>query len=266
MLLHEVLTPENVPIRYRVAGLGSRFLAWLMDSGLIVLLGFAGLLVLVILENVREGIGSAVFLVWLFFLVWGYFLLFEWLWHGQTPGKRLLGIRVINLRGTSIGFIQSAVRNVLRVIDAFPPLGFIPVLYGLGFLVAACNRENRRLGDLAAGTLVVLVDRKAKPIRPLHEESVATLLPQEALIRQRLAQFDRSQKQVILDLCLRRDQLNLADRARLFRMVAECLQSRVGLAPEEFQSDEKFVLQLATMLNQRPVAASPRSLARTLNN
>src|SRR5438309_6964131 len=161
MLLHEILTTEKVPFTYRVAGMGSRFLAWLIDALLMSLLVFGGLLAGSVLDALRPGLGTAVFLVGMFVVTWGYFLFFEWLWHGQTPGKRLLGIRVIQWRGTGIAFYQAAVRNILRVVDS------LPFFYAVGIAVAACNRLQRRLGDFAAGTLVVHVERKAKPIQTL---------------------------------------------------------------------------------------------------
>ncbi len=248
-MLHEVLTTEQVPFRYRVAGMGSRFLAWLVDSSLLIVLGFMGVMVGSVVDLGRPGLGQAVISLWVFSLLWGYFLLFEWLWHGQTPGKRLLGIRVIHWRGTSIAFVQAAVRNVLRVVDA------LPLLYGLGFVVALCTRSQRRLGDLAAGTLVVYVAHKAQPIRALHDGTTAE--PADAaLLRQRLGQLTRPQRQTLLDLCLRRDQLQVPDRARLFGTAADYFQSRLNLSPEAYQSEEKFILQLAAVLSD--LQAGPR--------
>jgi uncharacterized RDD family membrane protein YckC len=254
MILHEVLSTEKVPFHYRVAGLGSRFLAWLIDLVVLFLFLLAGAIYLSTLEEVRPGVGTAMVLLWQFTLIWGYFLCFEWLWHGQTPGKRALGIRVITAEGTSVTFVQAAVRNVLRVVDGLPVPFF---LYGLGFAVAVCNRENRRLGDLAAGTLVVHVEGRAKPIQALHDRSDAAR-QREALLRQRLEQLDRQQKQTLLELCLRREQLRVADRAKLFRATAEYFKERLDLAPEEYQSDEKFVLQLAAVLGARhPAEGEP---------
>src|SRR5438132_8179183 len=243
-MLHQVITTEKVPFTYRVAGLGSRFLAWLVDAGMIVILGTAGFCGGIALETGRQGMGMALILLWLFALTWSYFLLFEWLWHGQTPGKRLLGIRVIQWQGTSVTFYQSAVRNILRAVDS------LPFFYALGFCVSACNRESRRLGDIAAGTLVVHTERKAKPIHALPEAADPTNAVRGPLIRQRLAQLERDQKQTLLDLSLRRNQLSVRDRARLFRATAEFLRERFNVAPEEFVSDEKFVLQLAAMLGE----------------
>jgi uncharacterized RDD family membrane protein YckC len=259
MILHEVISTEKVPFHYRVAGLGSRFLAWLIDITLLGLFMFVGAVFWSPLEQGRPGLGQALTFVWEFVLLWGYFLLFEWLWHGQTPGKRLLGIRVISLEGTAASFLALAVRNVLRVVDGLP----IPFLfYGLGFAAAACNRENRRLGDLAGGTLVVHVERRARPVLALHDRAGAGPREREAQVRQRLGQLDRQQKQTLLELCLRRDQLRVGDRARLFRAAAEYFKEWLDLAPEEYQSDEKFILQLAAVLGERGPAEPEAAPAR----
>lgn len=251
MIRHEVLTTEKVPIGYRVAGLGSRFLAWLIDLFLILILDFIGLMLGSVLTIGRPGLGMALFFLWQWVVMWGYFLSFEWLWQGQTPGKNLLGIRVIQRRGTAMTFFPAAGRNLLRVADGLP----IPLPLGagiLGFLVAACNRESRRLGDLAADTLVVHVERNVRPVLALYDARTEADRQRLALLRQRLGQLDRVQKQTILDLCLRRDQLRVVERARLFQTAAQFVHQRLELAPEEHESAEKFVLQMAAVLGERP--------------
>ena len=253
MILHEVLTTEKVPFTYRVAGLGSRTLAWLIDFAVVVVLWAAGALFTRPLEIGREGLGEAVLAVWVFAVYWGYFLLFEWLWNGQTLGKRALGIRVIRWKGTSLTFYHSAVRNIVRFVDALP--GF----YAVGFAVAACNRENRRLGDFAGDTLVVHVEQRGKPIRAMLEGRNAADKARLSLWRQRLASLEREQKQTLLDLCLRRDHLRVPERTRLFRSAAQYFESRLELAPDEYESDEKFVLRLAAVLSEQgPPDDGPR--------
>jgi uncharacterized RDD family membrane protein YckC len=245
MILHEVLTTEKVPFRYRVAGLGSRFLAWLIDAAAAALLVVAGAVFGSVLDLARGGVGTALVLLWVFAVNWCYFLLFEWLWHGQTPGKRLLGVRVIGMDGTAVSFYQSAVRNIVRFVDA--PL--VPGFYTLGFAVALCNRESRRLGDLAAGTLVVHVERRARPVQAVYDgASAAADRARVAALRQRLAPLDRAQKETVLDLCLRREQLRPVERARLFRAASAYFEARLAIAPGEHESDEKFVLQLGEAL------------------
>jgi hypothetical protein len=197
-------------------------------------------------------------MVWTFVVQWGYFLLFEWLWHGQTPGKRVVGIRVIHLTGTGLTFGQAAVRNILRVADGLPLLvmDFFPLLYGVGFVVAACTPENRRLGDLAAGTLVVYVDHRPDPVGTLQEAGAEP--GRGRAVRQRLEHLSRKQKETLLDLCLRRNQLRVRERARLFSAAAAYFKERLELTPEAFESDEKFIVDLAAVLGSDERAAEPR--------
>lgn len=148
-------TPENVIFGYEVVGIGSRFMAALVDTAIIVVLQIVAnltlVLVLVNLLEVDTGAGwvTAVFGLISFVLLWGYYIFFEMLWNGQTPGKRLTGLRVLRTNGTPITLTESIIRNLIRIID------FLPAFYGLGVVVMFVNAQSRRLGDLAAGTLVV---------------------------------------------------------------------------------------------------------------
>lgn len=251
MIRHQVLTTEKVPFSYRTAGLGSRFLAWLIDLFVIVGLDLMGAMIASVLVVGRPGLGRAVMIVWQFVLMWGYFLFFEWLWHGRTPGKALLGIRVIQWRGTAMNLYQSAIRNVLRIVDSLPlPLPLGPGL--LGCAVAACNREHRRLGDLAAETLVVHVERNVRPVLTLADSPSDADRQRRTLLRQRLGQLDREQKQTLLDLCLRREQLRVQERARLFQSAATFFEQRLKLTRDEHESAEKFVLQMVAALDEKP--------------
>jgi uncharacterized RDD family membrane protein YckC len=257
-MIHEVITSEKVPFTYGVAGLGSRLLAWLIDLGVIMIVTIMGTMIGSVLEKGRAGLGLGVIMLWTFVVQWGYFLLFEWLWHGQTPGKRLVGIRVIDWQGTSINFGQAAVRNILRVADGLPLLviDLLPLLYGVGFLVAACNRENRRLGDLAAGTLVVYGQTPPRPLGVLQERSEASRV-RATLARQRLEHLSRKQKETLLDLCLRREQLRVRERARLFSAAAAYFKEHLDLTPAPYESDERFIVQLADVLSSDGRAGQP---------
>jgi len=253
MILHQVITTEKVPFTYRVAGIGSRFVAWLVDLGLLVVILFIGIFLAVVVEIGRAGLGGAVSLAAGFAVQVCYFLFFEWAWRGQTPGKHVTGIRVVTWNGTNVSFLQSAGRNLLRFADGLPfP---VPLLYTLGVAVAACNREHRRLGDLAAGTLVVHVERRPRPVQALQESRSQADRAWRQQARQRLAHLNRDQKQTLLDLVLRRDQLRLEERARIFRAAAMYFRREVGLAPEQYQSDEKFVLALAAEIGTRSASS-----------
>ncbi len=250
MIEHRILTTENVPFTYRVAGLGSRFLAFGIDQTVIALFQFLCVVLAVVYGGLSgsEGLTMGVLLVLVGFAPLVYFLLWEWLWYGQTPGKRIMGIRVLTTQGTNISLLQAFVRSVLRFVDMLPFfLGAFGV-YGLGAAVASTNANSRRLGDLAAGTLVVHVERKGAPLRALTQHGLGSAPEREILWRQRLGTLTKEQKQTVLDLCLRRDQLRLKDRARLFATIAQYLQSRLQLTPDEHQSDERFVQQAAVLL------------------
>ena len=158
-------TPENVAFGYPVAGIGSRFIAALVDSAIIVILQIAVfLLTILIAQRVFEldvqelaagGLAGWVFaglgLVSFLFL-WGYYIFFESLWNGQSPGKRWTGLRVIRGDGRPVTLTESVIRNLVRLID------FLPSLYGVGVVVMFIDSRARRLGDMAAGTLVVRED------------------------------------------------------------------------------------------------------------
>jgi uncharacterized RDD family membrane protein YckC len=157
-----LLLPERVALRHRLGGIGARALAYLVDS-LVRALFLLGLFALAqigsLLSPATWGLsaeGVLVFLAVGFFLVnWAYFVSFETAWGGQTPGKRAMGLRVESLDGLRPRFWQAAVRNLLRVVDVFP-WG-----YGLGLAAVFLSRRGQRLGDTAAGTVVVAV---AKPL------------------------------------------------------------------------------------------------------
>jgi uncharacterized RDD family membrane protein YckC len=264
---HQVVSIENVPLSFQVAGLGSRFVAWLLDFVVIVGLFLVSMYIGAAYESARQGFGIAIVMLLTFAVQWGYFLLFEWLWHGQTPGKRMVGIRVIDLQGASISFGQSAMRNLLRVVDGLPLVipDVVPVMYGFGFLAAATNPEQRRLGDLAAGTLVVRVGSSSAPLAALQREFGGPVQKTQAL-RTRLEQLTREQKDTLVDLCLRRDQLRVRERSRLFAAVADYFRERWKMAPATHQSEEKFVMEIAAALTadlfgQVP-ASSPQRVPR----
>jgi uncharacterized RDD family membrane protein YckC len=148
-------TPENVIFGYEVVGIGSRFMAALVDTAIILILQIVVNLTMVLLLGNLLGLDlgsawiTAVFGLISFALLWGYYIFFEMLWNGQTPGKRLVGLRVLRSDGTPITLTESIIRNLVRFVD------FLPLFYGLGVVVMFVNAQSRRLGDLAAGTLVV---------------------------------------------------------------------------------------------------------------
>jgi uncharacterized RDD family membrane protein YckC len=149
-------TPEQVAIRFPIAGIGSRFLAIVTDTLVqFAVYALVFLVIFLILASapridgfILERIGDK-WIIFYFLLYLGYFTLFEAFWNGQTPGKRLCKLRVIRDSGRQITFFESMTRNLIRVVDA------LPSFYAIGIVAMLCNRRNKRLGDFAAGTLVI---------------------------------------------------------------------------------------------------------------
>lgn len=138
----------DVTVDLPLASIGSRALAQVID---LLTLFVVLLLVALLLVGLISAEKNLVFLIpiSLFALYWGYFTAWEFLTHGQTLGKKILGLRVVNVDGTAVGALGVLVRNLLRIID------FLPVGYGIGGVIVVWNHQHRRLGDLAGGTVVI---------------------------------------------------------------------------------------------------------------
>ena len=246
-------TPELVAIEMPLAGIGSRFIAVLIDT-LIWVLAMAVLSVLFWL--VRPGIGAfsrlsaqwavAVYVLVFFLLNWGYFTLFEAFWGGRTPGKRIAGIRVIQRSGRAIGLLESMARNFIRYIDQ------IPFFYAVGMIAMFATKQHQRLGDLAAGTLVVRDRAEEAPLEsemglrtftaPLfHAES-----PQEAplpflLDAAGLARLSAGDLEVLESFLARRLDLPPEAREKLAQRIAEAVRAKSGLETPADTDEETFL-------------------------
>ncbi|MBN2719212.1 MAG: RDD family protein [Deltaproteobacteria bacterium] len=173
-----VETPEQIDFAFETAGIGSRALAYLID----LLIRAAVMLVAVILVVSITGgqpFGIGVIAVISFVLEWGYFTLIEWLNDGVTPGKKALGLRVVRTNGVSVDLYRSAMRNLLRAADSFPPMfAFFELFpmpsYAVGIFVIFITAGNRRIGDLAADTMVVIEDRSyLEKMPPLPKDAMS---------------------------------------------------------------------------------------------
>ncbi len=175
-----IATPEQVELEFAVAGLGSRFVAVLIDhliqiGGLLLLLFVTAYAMTSLEDHVGRPLGNwtvAVFIGFNFLIVWGYFALFETYWRGQTPGKHVMKLRVIKDSGRQITLFEAMARNLLRVID------YLPALYLVGVISMISTKRNQRLGDLAAGTIVIHERREEQP---LLLERGTSIMPAQSL-------------------------------------------------------------------------------------
>jgi uncharacterized RDD family membrane protein YckC len=259
----EIVTPENIAFNYVVAGPFRRLPAYLIDVGIRTgVLVSLGLVATVFGMATFSGLGIGIVLIAWFVLSWFYGGLFEALWNGQTPGKRLLGLRVLSMDGRPINAMQAMLRNVLRDVDAWPfvigyggPIG-VP-LYMVGLLTTAANDRYQRLGDLACGTIVV-VERRAK-LRGLAQLNQGEVLE---MARRLPANFtaSRAMAHSLSTYVARRERFSPARRFELARVLADPLLERFHLPPDSNPDLLLCALYVCTFLSDGPgeQAAAPQ--------
>jgi uncharacterized RDD family membrane protein YckC len=227
-------TPEAVGIAYQIAGIGTRFIAAIVDSLVWLALQIAialGAFGVAQFGGAAQNVAQILGVTLSFVLFFGYFIIFETLWAGQTPGKRWLKIRVIKTNGYPIGFIEAVIRNLVRIAD------FLPIFYGLGILSMFISRQARRLGDFAAGTIVV----KERGPFALQDLDVARMPELSAASRRpalgevdpeelewNLRALSENDLQVVRDFLDRADSLQLAVRDRIGNEIAAQVAARIG--------------------------------------
>ena len=240
---YSVVTPERVSLEYGIAGIGSRAAAVIVDTAIqgvaIVVVSVAALAVMTIVANIVSsgGDSSAVFalLVGLiglgvFVVTAGYFMFFDILWNGQTPGKRLLGLRVIRENGYPLRPMDAVIRELVRIVD------FLPGLYAAGVLTMLLNKRSRRLGDFAAGTIVVREGARRS------FSSVTFAIADAAQPSYTLASADAT---LVRDFLLRRASMHPKARAELARRLAIAVSQRYHLALDEGADPECFLEALS---------------------
>ena len=258
-------TPELVDIQLPLAGIGSRFIALLVD----MLIWFAGFIVLAIVlaiflpgieafSKISEqwAVAAAIFMVFLLF--WGYFTLFEAFWNGRTPGKRVARIRVIQRSGRAISLFESMARNLVRYVDMQP----FP-MYAVGVIAIFTTRQHQRLGDLAAGTLVVRDRVQDAPLwgesgartftAPAFDRSAPAPEPHNAysLPTTGIAKLSSSDLEVLEGFFARRLDMSLETRHMLAERIAAAIQAKSGIEPPAGASVETFLEATARQLRDQ---------------
>lgn len=235
----QFVTPEAVALTIDTAGLGSRSIAAMIDSliqaACLLALGFiAGAI-----GSGSSTAGLIVFSIGAFILVWGYYVLFEGLWRGRTPGKRSQGLRVVRLDGQPVTIGPILVRNILRIVD------FIPGGYGVGVIAMILSRRSQRIGDMAAGTIVIRERPFPTPV-PLvlssghaHDLDTASLTQRQYII--------------VRDFLQRRSSLDPRARAAIATQLADVLRPSIGGGP----SDNEMFLEAVVMSFQSRSAGGP---------
>jgi uncharacterized RDD family membrane protein YckC len=222
-----IRTPEGVEFSLALAGPMTRFLAWTIDACAIGAASSTVGKLLSIVSAVNPDFAMATATLAYFVISIGYGIGFEWLWRGQTLGKRVLGLRVMDARGMKLHVSQIFIRNVLRAVDT------LPLLYMVGGIACAVNRYSQRLGDIAANTVVVRRQPMAIPdVGTILSERYNSMLAYQHLTARLRHRARPELVEIALDALHRRDELEPAARVLVFDELAARFRALVEF-PEE---------------------------------
>ena len=246
-----IRTPEGIVFSQLLAGPVTRVLAWLIDGACILAITLVLGLGLSLLAVISVGVAEFTSILFYFAISTGYSMILEWYWRGQTIGKRVLRLRVVDAQGLRLHFSQIVIRNLLRNVD------MLPGLYLVGGLACLISRRAQRLGDFAANTVVIRSPKISEPdIEQLLAGKFNSLREHphlEARLRQRVSPAEAS---VAVQALLRRDELDPAARVELFGELAAHFRSKVEFPSEVTDgiTDEQYVRNVADMI-YRPRAS-----------
>ena len=240
-----IKTPEGVVFAQTLAGPATRFLAWLVDFLCASVLLFALNLIVAFTAIVSSEFASALSIIFYFTISIGYAMTLEWCWRGQTVGKRIMRLRVVDAEGMHLQFSQIAIRNLLRIVD------LLPGLYLVGGLAAMLTLKAQRLGDIAANTVVIRIPKITEPnLEQLDADKYNSLRAHPHLcarLRQRVSPAEAS---AALQAVLRRDEFEAVARVQLFSDLASHFKSKVTFPTEATDgiADEQYVRNVVDVL------------------
>lgn len=241
-----IRTPEGVTFNLPIAGPVSRFLAWIIDVAGIFTCYEILKLVTSLLGIFSQDLSAAVSIFIFFVLRMGYGMVLEWYWQGQTVGKRVMGLRVMDANGLRLQPSQIVMRNLLRAVDS------LPFFYLLGGITSLINRNGQRLGDLAANTIVVKSGKTLEPDLDLILEKNAynSLRAYPHLTARLRQQVVPEEAAVALHALMRRNELLPESRVALFDEIAGLFKAKVAFPQEAVEgvSDEQYVRNVVDVL------------------
>lgn len=240
-----IQTPEGISFPLLLAGPVTRFLAWILDFFCVSLVTVIAGLLLGTLSVLSWDLAGAVSAIAYFTISIGYPIATEWYWRGQTLGKRLLRLRVMDAQGLHLQFSQVAIRNLLRAVD------LLPALYIVGGIVCLLSRHAQRLGDIAANTIVVrnpeIVEPDLTQILVGKYNSFREYPHLAARFRQRISPQEAG---IALQALLRRDDLEPLSRLELFEEIVSHMRNIVEFPQEATDglTDEQYVRNIVDIL------------------
>ncbi len=241
----EIHTPEGVVFSLRLAGPVTRFLSWLIDFFCIIVISTTLFNVIGILKPISNDLVAALSILSFFLVSIGYSIFLEWFWNGQTFGKRLLHLRVMDIQGLHLKFSQIVIRNLLRFIDS------LPLLYMVGGISTLLTHKAQRIGDLAANTIVVWHQETKKPdFTQLFSDKYNSFRNYPYLGARLRQHVNPKEADIALNALLRRENLEPIARIELFREIASYFRTLVEFPQEAVDglSDEQYIRNIVDIL------------------
>jgi len=236
---------EGISFPLQLAGPMTRFLAWLIDLAVIMSMVTAVNLSLGLIGFLSADLADALKIVSFFLISTGYFIFMEWIWRGQTIGKRLLRLRVLDVDGFFLTFSQIAIRNLMRLID------MLPLFYLVGGIAMLANRRAQRLGDLAANTIVVRQRESKQPDLDQLGEFKFNSLRNYPHLEARLRQNTSPEETYLaFQALLRRNELEPAARIETFAVLAAHFRAKTEFPPDAVEgiADEQYLRNVVDVL------------------
>jgi uncharacterized RDD family membrane protein YckC len=240
----QVDTPEQISLEFPLAGIGSRFMGLAVDTLLQVLLYTAGIFAIIGIAKYAPALpvriawipkswAPAMVILFVFCVYWGYFAFFEVIWRGQTPGKKLAGIRVMKDSGRALNVYEAIGRNLLRAVD------WLPGMYITGIVSMMISRRNQRLGDHLVGSIVVH-DKRAEQIRPEWSSNA-----EQPSASPELSRITPDELILIETYLQRRHTLELGFRDATALKIATRMTAKTGIERPQDQSLDDFLETIA---------------------
>jgi uncharacterized RDD family membrane protein YckC len=240
-----ITTPEGIVFSLPLAGTITRFLAWLVDFACIAAISGAVTITLSGLAVISGDLAVAAAILGPFAVSIGYGIVMEWFFRGQTFGKRVLRCRVVDEQGLRLRFPQVVIRNLLRAVDS------IPLFYLAGGICTLASRRSQRIGDIAAGTIVVRIPPPVQPdLDKVSFGKYNSFKDHPHLVARLRQQVSPQEASLALEALLRRDSLDPLARVGLFRDIARFFRAAVRFPPEatEGLSDEQYIKNAVEVL------------------
>lgn len=244
-------TPEQISLELPLSGIGSRFMALAVDTILQTLLYIGGIFAVIGISKYAPNFPAALawlpkswlpamLVIFMFCIYWGYFAFFEIIWKGQTPGKRLSGIRAIKNSGRALNVYEVIGRNLMRAVD------WLPGMYITGIVSMMISRQNQRLGDLLVGSIVVH-DKREEEIRPEWSSGISapsSTIPAPS-VEPEISKVTPEELVVIETYLQRRDTLEFGYRDAIADKIARRITAKTGIERPRDQTLDEFLESIA---------------------